>query len=176
MSLTLLIETQIIKAYQMVKIKNDRPTLAKIFINFSYWLCVLLAFPFVAMLAQGFGYSRELDYKAIFEITKYFDDKLLLGLVFACLIFYFVSKLVSKLLDRCKPDLNQDMPRYVKDEIFSQIVGIGSIINVIIVMQFFVLFFGKSLNNSIKFMQYWWFGLVLWFVAAFMDWLRSKDG
>ena len=159
-----------------MKLKKVPNVLAKIFINFTYWACVAITFPVVGLMAKAFGYSSELNPKTFFEITKYFDSKLIVGLGAACLILYGITKLTNEISEKIKSDLDRDMPHYVIDEIFSQLIGIGSVINVITIT-LYLLKDHKGLveGGAEGIAEYWWLGFAIWIVAIGMNWLGRKD-
>jgi hypothetical protein len=111
-------------------------SLAKISVNFTYWACVAITFPIVGLISKALGISSNLDSKIFFEITKYFDSKLFFGLAGGCIFLFVSTKFVNVALEKWRPNPERDMLNYVIDEIFSQCVGIGSIINVIVELRF----------------------------------------
>lgn len=154
--------------------KNIPSTPAKILTNACFWACVSLIFPIVAYLNQSLQPQEALalGYQDFLKITKYFDSKLFFGLVLGGCFLLLITKLVQLILDKIKPNPERDMMNYVVDEIFSQLVGIGSIITIANII---ILIFSNSSSTTTEISsitESGGVGLVLWGLAAFLMWLK----
>ncbi len=135
--------------------------IGKIFSNFIFWLWVALSFPVVGFIANKMEITHSLDTKLLFEITKYFDIKLFIGLAIGCVIYYLMAKIVGYAKSKfCKTKTN-NVTNDALEEISSQIIGIGSII----IATNLTLFIFKNLIASLKDINtsvtnYWWLGVI----------------
>lgn len=153
---------------------KNRNIYARIAVSFFYWMCVAVAFPIVAIFAKEAGITQELKHESIFEITKYLDKHLFLGLVVACGFLYTVSSLVNRLLGKINSNTKRDLPEYAWDEICSQIVTIGSIITVVPIMQGIMKLTLGALGEFVVMYEHWWLGPIIWGSMCFFDWLARK--
>ncbi|MEG1093594.1 MAG: hypothetical protein RSE08_00610 [Lactococcus sp.] len=154
--------------------KNIPSTPAKILTSVCLWACVSLIFPIIAYFYKSLEPEKNptLNHDEFLKIVNYFDSRLFWGIVLGGGLLLLVTKLVQLVLDKNSINPDRDMMSYVVDELFSQLVAIGSIITVANIM---ILFFNykKSTSPSINLLtDFGWLGLVLWAIAIILMWLK----
>jgi len=143
----------------------------KLVASSAYWIIVSVAFGYASFIAKAFGYAEKLDTKSLWQIIKFFDSRLYLGMLLACLVVYLIVHLGSKILHRIKPDPKRNLPSYFHDEIFSQLIGMGSVANSILLMKFFVEHVTKLPPTGFDVVN-WWIGLTCWSLAISLRWIK----
>jgi hypothetical protein len=153
---------------------NLSETWSKILTNALFWPCVALTFPVVTAIAHAFNPEVNLNYSVFFEIIKYFDPKLFFGLLGGCLILWLMTKFIESFLNKIRKT-KSDMAKYVADEIISQIINIGSIINTANIVIFLMKNSTKIPADGVSITENGWLGLAAWGIAGLLAWLSTSD-
>lgn len=161
-----------------MKFEKNIPSIpAKILTNVCFWACVAIAFPLFKYFGNAVSAKESfiLAYQDFLSVAEYFDKKLFIGIILGGAVLLILTKLSQLFLAKIKPNSERDMMNYVIDELFSQLIGVGSIITVANIMVFFLK--DKISNpeevNSIT--DSGGLGLTLWILAVAMIWLNSKN-
>lgn len=146
--------------------KDAGPHLSFIICSLFFWVFVAFSFPMVAIAAKYIGITNNINPTVIFEIFKYFDSKLITGVVIGGLAFYLLMNSLSKILLKYTKT-NSSYIDEVLQEIASQFVSIGSIIITICLMP---ILFGSiekiNVYGSSEGLKNWWVGLIFWGIGA----------
>ena len=110
--------------------KSISSLFARIFVSVCFWLCVALTVPLTVSIVSELGVPVNLDPNYVFAILKYFDTKLFVGLAVGSGFLLIVAKIVKAIAEKVRPGPPRNFINHAVDEVFSQLVGIGSIITV----------------------------------------------
>ncbi|MEN9339690.1 MAG: hypothetical protein RIQ62_1002 [Bacteroidota bacterium] len=136
----------------------------RIFVNLIFWLCVALVFPVLSEAAKLANIIEQVDFKVFYEIQKYFDAKLVWGLIFGFFILSSVGLAVGAAMERLF-DAKGDLQKYICDEVVSQIINIGSVMVVINLMVFLASTFIAPPPATDPATGKGWLGVLAWLFA-----------
>ena len=139
---------------------------SKIFANVCFWFCVALTLPVTVYLAREMGASIDLNPNYVFSILKYFDTKLFVGLGLGSVFLLILSAVTKLIAEKIRPGPSRNFINDAVDEVFSQLVGVGSIINVANIVLRVAGYKPPSSEDSTLIIQYGWLGFAFWIIAV----------
>ncbi len=140
-------------------------SIRKIFFNFIFWLCVGTTPILIYLQAYSIGITTYQNENYSRFIAEYLNNKLFCVLLIAAFIYYLFCSFANWVTDQIRKTNNSSSSRkYAWEELFSQAISIGSIVNA----AFFVKFLTRYINPSNKFEIdiSWWAGLAIWTIAV----------
>lgn len=152
----------------MKKLEIER-AISRLASSVFLWACVAISFPIVVLLAHFMGTGININASSLIQIAKYFDEKLMTGIIAGSVIYFLVILAISKIRGWIKPKSKDTATRDALDEISSQVMGIGSIIivsNLAIFSARHISFFKIPDNLEIS---DWGFGILFWIIGLIIS-------
>jgi len=134
--------------------------------SFFFWLCVAISFPIIVLTAHYMGTGINLNASSLIQIAKYFDEKLFSGIMAGAVLYILVIFGILKIQTSFNPKIKSTAVKDARDEISSQIIGIGSIIivsNIAIFAARYISFLNIGHNDEISGVGS---GLIFWIIGA----------
>lgn len=145
----------------------------KILFNFIFWCCVSITAALIYLQAYNIEAAKDQNENHLYFIAEYLNSKLFIVLLTAAFIYYLFCSFVGWLIDQVKKTNNSSSyKKHAWEELFSQTISIGSIINVIFLLNLLSTWISSA--DKIEIDMYWWAGLVIWAVAVVMHRTANK--